>query len=99
MGHDIVGALTEALADAHDWSTVASSLRQADADGPLAPMMESAFGVYPAPLRQLPAEAMVAWSDVIEAIDSPLPRSRYGDLLWLCRFGDEPHGYARLAPT
>jgi hypothetical protein len=65
--------------------------------GPLAPMIESATGVYPAPLDQLRADAIAPWGDAFESIEAPLLRSRYGDLLWLCRHGSTAHRYGELA--
>jgi hypothetical protein len=65
--------------------------------GPLAPILETADGVYPAPLDQLPPEAAEIWNAALNIFDAPLLQSRYGDLLWCLRFGPSPHRYARAA--
>ena len=65
--------------------------------GPLAPLWELSGKVYPAPLDRMTVVEIEAWIEAFEAIDSPLLRARYGDLLWLCRAGGTPHRYARDA--
>jgi hypothetical protein len=65
--------------------------------GPLAPMIETADGVYPAPLDLLPPEAAGIWTRALEVLDAPLLQSRYGDLLWCIRHGPSPHRHARAA--
>ncbi len=65
--------------------------------GPIAPMMESAGRVYPAPLDHLPAGATESWALAIVSIDAPLLQARYGDLLWLTKTGATPYRYALLA--
>lgn len=65
--------------------------------GPLAPMIETADSVYPAPLDLLPPEAAGIWTRALEVLDAPLLQSRYGDLLWCLRHGPSPHRYARAA--
>ena len=65
--------------------------------GPLAPMIETAAGVYPTPLDRLPLEAAGIWAEALGAIEAPLLQARYGDLLWCVRHGHAPHLYARAA--
>jgi hypothetical protein len=74
-----------------------SSSDQRSRYGPLAPVWETQTSVYPAPIDHLPDGAAEGWADAFDAIDAPLLRSRYGDLLWLCRHGEAPYRYAHSA--
>ena len=65
--------------------------------GPIAPIIETQDGIYPMPLHHVTPEMTASWAEAFDSIEHPLLRSRYGDILWLIKFGESPHRYGRLA--
>ncbi|MDP9068433.1 MAG: hypothetical protein M3N53_08850 [Actinomycetota bacterium] len=87
----------EALEHAFDYNLVVQAGDRRDQHGPLAPLMEGDERTYPAIVNAAPDEHLRIWAEAHERIEEPLVRSRLGDLLWLRRYGDEPHLFARSA--
>lgn len=87
----------EALKHAFDYNLVVQAGDRRDQHGPLAPLMEGDERTYPAVVNAAPDEHLRIWAEAHEPIEDHLVRSRLGDLLWLRRYGDEPHLFARSA--
>jgi hypothetical protein len=87
----------EALEHAFDYNLVVQEGDRKDQHGPLAPLMEGDGRTYPAVVNAAPDEHLRIWAEAHERIENSLVRSRLGDLLWLRRYGDKPHLFARSA--
>jgi hypothetical protein len=54
-------------------------------------MIETTAGVYPTPLSEVGDDQLQLWSELFDAVDHPVVRARFGDLLWIRRAGSAPH--------
>ena len=91
---DFVGALILAF----DYDEVRPGEQERRAEwGPFAPMIESAAGVYPPSISEIPAEQRNHWEVAAEALYAPIVRARLNDLLWQARHGSSPYHFALAA--
>jgi len=85
------------LASAFDYMVIHRSDERFEQHGPFAPMLETATGQYPPPLRELPDETVSLWEKLSSLVTHPYLKARLHDLLWERRWSDRPDRHASSA--
>jgi hypothetical protein len=65
--------------------------------GPFGPMIETTAGAYPTLLSEVKDDRLQLWGELFDAVDHPLVRARFGDLIWSRRAGPAPYRRALAA--
>ena len=80
-----------------EYRLLASGSKGRDTYGPFAPMIEMKGRVSPPYTWDLGDDALATWKELATLVQSPVVAARLHDLLWVRRFGDQPHEHARAA--
>jgi Domain of unknown function (DUF4209) len=65
--------------------------------GPFGPIIETTAGSYPTLLNEVKDDRLQLWGELFDAVDHPLVRARFGDLIWSRRAGPAPYRRALAA--